>query len=76
MAPAGPSSPDSTTRPTDATLWLGGETAVAPSPSQEQEEVGVAFKELQGYGSQGVSPDGVILGTDAQNWNGNFVYIP
>ena len=76
MAPAGPRGPYPTTQSTGSTSLLGGEAAMAPLASQEQEEVRVALEKFHGYGGLRVSPDGIILGTDTQNWDGHFVYIP
>lgn len=85
VTPVGPVTPQSgvwqsprggcTERPDHAAFGPGGEAAVASSGSQEEKKVWVCFKELQRHCGLGVTPDGVVTSTYAQNGNGHFVHV-
>lgn len=64
-----------TKRPDHTAFRLGGEAAVTSSGSQEKKKVWVCFKELQWYCRLGVTPDGVVTSTYAQNRNGHFIHV-
>lgn len=51
------------------------EAAVATITAHQQEEVGVCLKKLKGYSARSPTTYGIILTTNAQNWNSHFINV-